>query len=347
MKRHQVHIKSFLCATLVVVHQFCGAAVGLLEMPATPDAGPVTVFYPASGEPKTVVRGAFSLEVAERAPPMPGNGRLVVISHGSTASPWVYSDLAQTLVNAGFVVAMPEHEGDNFKDGSEPGPPSWKKRPLEVSRAIDTLAKDPWFATHVDFKQVGVYGMSAGGHTALSMAGGRWSPAEFRRHCEAHIREDFQTCVGLITQLTGGWLDGLKMRVATWVIRQKFSDENWYAHADPRVTAVVAGVPLSADFDLTTLSAPQVPLGIIVAKRDKWLIPVFHSDRLLRACTSCEVVMSLDSGGHGALLSPLPPHRSGVLAALIDDEPDFDRAKVVPDMNRKIAGFFQRHLKAH
>jgi hypothetical protein len=57
--------------------------------------------------------------------------------------------------------------------------------------------------------------------------------------------------------------------------------------------------------------------------------------------------MRLHSGGHGALLSPLPPHRSGVLATLIDDEPDFDRAKVVPDMSRKVAGFFQRHLKAH
>jgi hypothetical protein len=58
-------------------------------MPATQEAGPVTVFYPASGEPKTIERGAFSLEVAEKAPPEPGNGRLVVVSHGSTASPWV------------------------------------------------------------------------------------------------------------------------------------------------------------------------------------------------------------------------------------------------------------------
>jgi hypothetical protein len=57
--------------------------------------------------------------------------------------------------------------------------------------------------------------------------------------------------------------------------------------------------------------------------------------------------MRLHSGGHGALLSPLSPHRSGVLAALIDDEPDFDRAKVVPDMSRKVAVFLQRHLKAH
>jgi len=339
--------KYVLCLLLGMAHQVCSAAVGLLEMPATQDAGPVTVFYPASGEAKTVVRGAFSLEVAEKAPPVPGNGRLVIVSHGSNSAPWMYSDLAQTLVNAGFVVAMPEHESDNIRDGGEPGPPSWKKRPLEVSRAIDVLAKDPWFATHLDFKQVGVYGMSAGGHTALTMAGGRWSPAEFRRHCEAHIREDFQTCVGLITQLTGGWLDGLKMRVATWVIRQKFSDENWYAHADPRVTAVVAGVPLSADFDLSSLSSPRIPLGVIVAKRDKWLIPAFHSDRLLKACSSCEVVMSLDNAGHGALLSPLPPHRSGVLAAMIDDEPDFDRAKVVPEMNSRIVKFFQRHLKAN
>jgi predicted dienelactone hydrolase len=48
----------------------------------------------------------------------------VVISHGSPASPWVHSDLARTLVEAGFVVAMPEHFADNYKNDSEPGPPS-------------------------------------------------------------------------------------------------------------------------------------------------------------------------------------------------------------------------------
>jgi len=53
-----------------------------------------------------------------------------------------------------------------------------------------------------------MYGMSAGGHTALTLAGGRWSPARFTKHCEAHIAEDFAACVGLATQLRGNFLEG-------------------------------------------------------------------------------------------------------------------------------------------
>jgi predicted dienelactone hydrolase len=110
--------------------------------------------------------------LAEQAAPVRGNGRLVVISHGSGGSPWVHADLARSLVEAGFVVAMPQHRGDNYRDDRDPGPDSWTLRPQEVSRAIDAVAQDPRFAPLLKLDKVGMYGMSAGGHTALSMAGG-------------------------------------------------------------------------------------------------------------------------------------------------------------------------------
>ena len=55
------------------------------------------------------------MEAAVDGATLPGNRRPVVISHGSPASPWVYFDLARTLVERGFVVAMPEHFADNYK----------------------------------------------------------------------------------------------------------------------------------------------------------------------------------------------------------------------------------------
>src|SRR5207244_1062238 len=88
---------------------------------------------------------------------------------------------AMTLV-AGFVVAMPAHRGDNTKDSGTPGPESWKRRPAEISHAIDAVAQDARFARLLTLDKVGMYGMSAGGHTALSLAGGRWSPARFTQH---------------------------------------------------------------------------------------------------------------------------------------------------------------------
>jgi hypothetical protein len=319
------------------------AAVGLSEIPATAEDGPITLYYPSSDPPHALQRGRFTFEMAEQGTPVHGNGRLVVLSHGSGGSPWVHADLARTLVEAGFVVAMPQHRGDNYRDDSRAGPESWQTRPLEVSRAIDAVGRDPRFAPLLMLDRVGVYGFSAGGHTALTLAGGRWSPAGFEHHCEAHLEEDFQTCVGLFARLTGGPLDGLKKRLALAVIRHRFDDAAPRAHTDPRVAAVVAAMPASADFDMASLASPHVPLALVTARQDRWLVPRFHSDRVLAACTPCEHLADLPTAGHGAGLSPLPPGLTGLIGDLLNDPPDFDRS-VLPEVDRRIAAFFVRHV---
>jgi len=325
-----------------------GAATGSIsmawdELPATALDGPVTVFYPSAAAARPTRRGPFMLDLAPQAAPATGNGRLVVISHGSGGGPWVHSDLARQLVKAGFVVAVPEHRADNHKDPSRPGPDSWRQRPAEVSRAIDTVGADPRFAPRLALDRVGVYGMSAGGHAALTLAGGRWSEAGFKQHCETHLQADFHTCVGLATRLTGGWADGLKRWITRAVIGLKFADPTPLGHADPRIAAVVAGVPLAADFDMASLATPRVPLGLVTAGRDRWLVPHFHSDRVLQACRTCEHLADLPTAGHGALLSPLPPGFTGLEATLLNDPPGFDR-DVLPEVDRRITAFLVRHL---
>jgi predicted dienelactone hydrolase len=319
------------------------AAVGLTEIAGKEGDGPVTVYYPSSSEAQTVKRGPFTFQMAWQGEPARGNRRLIVISHGSGGSPWVHADLARALVDEGFVVAMPEHRGDNFRDHSTPGPESWRRRPAEVSRAIDAVGKDSRFKPLLALDRVGVYGMSAGGHTALSLAGGRWSPARFREHCEAHIADDFYSCVGLALRRQRNFLDGTMQTIALWVIRFKFSDATWQTYRDPRVVAIVAAVPYAADFDMTSLAAPPMPLGLVTARLDAWLVPRFHGDAVLKACPACERIADVRDGGHGALLSPLPPGLTGLVGELLNDPPDFNRA-VLPEVDRKIAAFFARQL---
>ncbi|GAB3763710.1 dienelactone hydrolase [Ramlibacter monticola] len=322
------------------------AGMGLATLPGVDGDGPVTVFHPTAQTERPVQRGPFTLSLAEQAPPIRGNGRLVVVSHGSGGNPWVHADLARVLVDAGFVVAVPRHHGDHSLDHSDPGPDSWKLRPGEVSRAIDAVARTPALAALLALDRVGVYGMSAGGHTALAMAGGRWSPAQFVRHCEAHIGDDFAACVGEYAALNGNAFDGLKKKAALLVLRHRFADAPWYTHEDPRVQAVVAGVPMAADFDASSLAQPRVPLALVTAGRDKWLVPRFHSATILAACAPrCTLLADLPDGGHGALLSPAPPveRLNAIAADLLADPPGFDRA-VLPAVDRSIAAFFLQHL---
>jgi predicted dienelactone hydrolase len=343
MRTRFLYARLLIAATLALLAAVASASVGLTEILGRDGDGPVTVFYPSSSDSRPTNRGPFTLQVASQGAAMRGNGRLVVISHGSGGAPWVHADLARALVEDGFVVALPEHRSDNYKDTSGVGPESWKLRPAEVSRAIDVVGRDARFGPLLKLDRVGMYGMSAGGHTALTLAGGRWSPARIAKHCEEDIASDFNGCVGLTTRLTGGVLDGLKKTIALSVIRYRFDDTNWYTHADPRIAAVVAGVPYAADFDMDSLKEPRVPLALVTASQDKWLVPRFHSNLVLRACTACERLADLPTGGHGALLSPLPPGLTGLIGDLLNDPPGFDRS-ALPTVDRKIASFFRKRL---
>ncbi|GAB3646553.1 alpha/beta hydrolase family protein [Ramlibacter alkalitolerans] len=336
----------FLGAALAACALAAQAGLGLATVPGVQGDNPVTVFYPTAQADAVVQRGPFTLAAAEDAPAARGNGRLVVFSHGTGGNAWVHTDLARTLVAAGFVVAVPLHRGDNAFDHANPGPDSWKMRPAEVSRAIDAVAASPRFTGLLEVQRVGVYGLSAGGHTALTLAGGRWSPSRFVRHCEAHIADDFPFCVGLITALKGDAFDAVKKKLALMVIRQRFDDSAWYTHQDVRVQAVVATVPAAAVFDPASLATPRVPLALVTAGRDKWLAPSLHSGTILAACMPrCTLLADLPSAGHGSLLSPPPPlDRLGEIAAdLLGDPPGFDRAQVAA-ANRSVASFFTRHL---
>jgi predicted dienelactone hydrolase len=258
----------------------------------------------------------------------------------------VHVDLARALVARGFVVALPQHAGDNYLDPSDPGPESWIKRPREVSLAIDRVAADARLSAALSLDAVGIFGGSAGGHTALSLAGGAWSPARFRDHCLQHIEEDFSSCVGSITLLNGGGLDGVKLWAAKRVIAWRFSDETLQRHVDPRLKAAVAMVPFAADFVPESLAQPRIALGLVIAAKDVNQIPAFHAEVIRKACVPrCQIIMDLPEAGHGAMLSPMPPLAPGSVAShLLSDPPSFDRGATLPLLQERIADFFVKAL---
>ncbi len=306
--------------------------------------------YPTAAADADVQRGPFTLRAAQNATPARGNGRLVVLSHGSGGSVWPQFDLAQALVAAGFTVAMPLHAGDNFENASDAGPKAWERRPYEVSQAIDAVAAQAAAGARLaplqlDLQRVGVYGMSAGGITALALAGARWSPALLAEHCDKHIADDFATCGGLTTELTGGPLDAAKIASVRFVVRQRLgSDTRWRVANDPRIHAVVAAVPVGAPVDMASIAKPRVPLGLVRAEKDAWLVPRFHIDAVHAACGArCPIIADMPLGGHGSMLSPQAGDLPPIAARLLNDPPGFDRASL-KDVFARIVGFFKVQL---
>jgi predicted dienelactone hydrolase len=331
-----------VCLTLISC--LSQASVGLLTLGAA-NANPVTVFYPSDSPATNVQRGPFTLQVAANASPIVGNRRLVVFSHGSGGSPWPMADFARALVDAGFIVAIAQHEGDNYKDQGKVGPETWKLRPAEVSQAIDAIQADARFASLVDFNQVGVYGSSAGGLTALTLAGGRWSSANFMRHCLAHMQDDFPACVGLAATLRGDFLDSIKLSAARQAHRARFNDETWHSHTDLRVKAVIASVPMAAPLDMASLAQPRAAVALVQAAGDAWLAPRFHSQVVLAACASCVDIPNLPHAAHGTLFSPWPQDLAQSLTPLLVDPADFKRADL-PLVYARMVQFFKTQLSA-
>jgi predicted dienelactone hydrolase len=345
-------------------------AAGLAPAPARAQVGlaslrvgdlPVTLVYPTAEPVRRAAYGPFDLQVAPDAVPLAGRRRLVVMSHGSGGSPLSDHALAATLARAGFVVAQPLHAGDNFQDMSGAGPDSWSRRPGEVSRVIDALQRHPSWQPLLQTDRVGVHGMSAGGMTALQLAGAQWSVLSLVRHCLAHGEADFGFCFnGLpgpegqaarqrqFDSLRDAPEDRLPEAVITWQGGHP-AQAGPDPRPDPRVAAVTLLVPVAAPFSAESLARIRMPVGVVSASGDTMLLPTHHARHVLRHCTSCRELAELKGAGHMDALWPWPPVLAQAVARQHPrggaPEPGFETAQRQAAFDR-IADFYRQQLTA-
>jgi predicted dienelactone hydrolase len=293
------------------------AQVGMREI--TSKGMPITLVYPTPAKAQATRLGPFELEVALGAELTPGRHALVVLSHGTGGSPLTDHTLAATLARAGFVVAQPLHRGDNHRDTNAAGPASWQTRPKEISEAIDAVAADSLWQGRVDTKRVGVHGMSAGGVSALSLAGAQWNMRSLIDHCNAHMDADIGFCLNGLGQdrlqivkrkaqyLLGGLTPNFMQPAYLSELHGGLSkDGNGERRPDTRIAAATVLVPVVAPFTAESLQAIGIPVGVVGAGQDQLLVPQFHSDYLLAQCTRCERLARVPASGHFDWLSPWP-----------------------------------------
>ena len=292
---------------------------------------PITLVYPTAAAAQDVTYGAFTVQIASNAAPLPaaaGKRFLIVLSHGTAGSALPEHTLAATLARTGFVVAQPEHRGDNWQDFSRAGPESWKTRPQDVSEAIDAVARDPVFAPLVDTQRVGVHGMSAGGVTGLALSGAQWRMLNLSQHCAQHLNEDIGFCLNGLAGHTWPQL----IRRAQFTMARFLTQDNAPAdlktkhggqqaeasqdpRPDPRVAAVSLNVPVGAIFTPDSLARITIPVGLTTAGNDGVLVPRFHSGHVLKHCKTCTTLSNQTQAGHFDFLSPWPASVAQTVAA--------------------------------
>ena len=160
---------------------FSPFAVGFRQI-EVPDAAhdmtfPVLPLYPtpATGQPTApYALGPFSVNASPEAEPAPGSFPVVVISHGRTGTNLGYFPIAEHLAATGYIVALPLHHRDNYRNGSlAESDLTLELRPRHVTLTLDAVAADETLAACADADRAAIIGHSMGGYTALAVAGGR------------------------------------------------------------------------------------------------------------------------------------------------------------------------------
>lgn len=171
-----MHAAKFIVAIALCLTATLAQAAGFrfIEVPADAD-GPVlkgAMWYPCSEPPGEIQLGPFTLIGVKDCPISGDKLPLVVVSHGAGGSFDAHHDMAETLADAGFIVAAIDHPGHTHLDMTRSGDLSvFVERPTDITRLIDFMLGTSPVAPKIDPQRIGFFGFSAGGYTGLVLIG--------------------------------------------------------------------------------------------------------------------------------------------------------------------------------
>ncbi|MEH2315775.1 alpha/beta hydrolase [Nostoc sp.] len=193
---------------------------------------------------------------------------VIVISHGLGLDSSNFQYLATHLASYGFAVVVPNHPGSDAKQlhsllnghAIEVAEPSeFKDRPLDVTYILNQLEKDNQsdsrFKGRLNLQQVGVFGQSLGGYTALALAGAKINFQQLKQDCQP-------------AALQNTWNMSLLLQCRALELSISKSDKD-YNLRDERVKAAIAVNPITSSiFGKAGLSQTKTPVMIVSSSDD-------------------------------------------------------------------------------
>jgi predicted dienelactone hydrolase len=131
-------------------------------------------------------------------PKATGQFPVIVVSNGLGSSYTRFAALAQHLASHGFAIAIPNHPGSDdrrlrdfyaglYRENFEAR--EYVDRPLDITFLLNELERlnAQTFAERLNLRQVGVFGYSFGGSTALTLAGAQLNFAQLKTDCATQV----------------------------------------------------------------------------------------------------------------------------------------------------------------
>ncbi len=164
----------------------------------------IGIWYPSDDPPPDEFNTRFRQAVAIGGEPTGEGLPLVVLSHGYGGWMGGHADTALALAEAGFVAVAPTHPGSNYEDKG-PASEYMVSRPRHISSVIDFMLEEWGHSRRLAPGQIGVFGFSAGGYTALVAAGATPDIALAIEHCAGNPAE-FLCRIGLMVEVAASSL---------------------------------------------------------------------------------------------------------------------------------------------
>ena len=287
----------------------------------------IGVWYPTDAPASPQPLATFTQTVANGAPLTGDHLPLVVMSHGTGGWYGEHYDTALALARAGFVVAAVTHTGDNYQDHSQ-ALQIWK-RPEQIHRLIDYMLAGWNQRAAIDPNRVGVFGFSAGGFTALAVAGGTADLSLVAEHC-LKVPTAFEC--GLVRN--GNADDAARAAP----LRSDF------VH-DARIKAAIVAAPaLGYTFQREGLADVRMPLQLWRAEDDHLLPNPDYAQAVRDALPKAPEYHVVVNADHFDFLAPCDAVLAKRAPEICAERTGFDRTAFHAQFNAAVVRFFERTL---
>ncbi|MCQ4159793.1 dienelactone hydrolase family protein [Roseomonas sp. GC11] len=302
---------------------------GVVRLPFQDAAGQANalVWYPSPASEAPWQVGPFQINASQDAPLAQGRFPVVLLSHGRRGTPLSHRDLAAHLAREGFIVVAPTHLGDAASQPLENDQVRVLiNRPRQAIAALNAALGDARFSGHADTGRIGMVGYSAGGYTALIVAGAKPDFARASAYCAAEGLGDGGSCMTWADH-TGG--------ASTLA--------SWKPPTEPRLKALVLLDPLAIMFDAAGLVSLRMPVLLYRPQDDTYMKATGNALALARNLPLAPQE-AVAPGRHFVFLNPCPPQIAAEQALLCQDAAGIDRVAIHREMEKTIAAFLKRSL---
>ncbi|MEZ5593480.1 MAG: hypothetical protein R3F53_23345 [Gammaproteobacteria bacterium] len=322
---------AFLCGTVLMQQTY---AVGFQRATVTAETPiDIGIWYPSSAAIPNEINTPFRQKLAINADPEGDKLTLIVLSHGDGGWMGGHADTALALAEAGYVAVAVTHPGNNYEDESAP-PSKWLvSRPADIVETINYMLTSWFHASLLLPDNIGVFGFSAGGYTALAAARAKPDIDRTLQHCAVDPTE-FVCQVGMIDEIAASSFRSSKATLAS----------------DPRIRAISIAAPgLGFAFDPQGLAKVTIPVQIWSGALDDRVPHASNGLNLDNSLPEKAEVHIIEDAGHFAFLSPCNPAlekaNPRIWHMVCVDAPGFDRKAFHNEMNAEIIAFFDRTLR--